>query len=54
MVLAVEPMVNLGSPKVELAPDRWTVVTRDRKPSAHYEHSMAITEDGVDVLTNGR
>ena len=54
MVLAVEPMVNLGSPNVELAPDRWTVVTRDRKPSAHYEHSMAITEDGVDVLTNGR
>jgi len=54
MVLAVEPMVNLGSPAVELAPDRWTVLTRDRRPSAHYEHSIAITADGVDVLTDGR
>jgi methionyl aminopeptidase len=54
MVLAVEPMVNLGSPAVELAADRWTVITRDRRPSAHYEHSMAIRPDGVDVLTNGR
>jgi methionyl aminopeptidase len=54
MVLAVEPMVNMGSPKVELAADRWTVVTRDRKPSAHYEHSIAISADGVDVLTDGR
>ena len=54
MVLAVEPMVNLGSPKVEVAPDGWTVVTRDRRPSAHYEHTIAITADGVDVLTDGR
>jgi len=54
MVLAVEPMVNLGTSAVELAADRWTVVTRDRRPSAHYEHSIAITADGVDVLTDGR
>jgi len=54
MVLAVEPMVNLGTPKVELTADRWTVVTRDRRPSAHYEHSIAIRADGVDVLTDGR
>jgi len=54
MVLAVEPMVNLGTPKVELAPDRWTVVTQDRRASAHYEHSIAIRADGVDVLTDGR
>ena len=54
MVLAVEPMVNFGAQRVEIAADRWTVVTRDRKPSAHYEHTMAIVADGVDVLTDGR
>jgi methionyl aminopeptidase len=54
MVLAVEPMVNLGTPRVELLADRWTVVTRDRRPSAHYEHSIAIRADGADVLTDGR
>jgi len=54
MVLAVEPMVNLGTARVELLADRWTVVTRDRRPSAHYEHSIAIRADGADVLTDGR
>lgn len=54
MVLAVEPMVNLGLPGVELGADRWTVLTRDRRPSAHYEHSIAITANGADVLTDGR
>jgi len=54
MVLAVEPMVNAGAPAVELAPDRWTVVTKDRRPSAHYEHTIAIAADGADVLTDGR
>ncbi|MCD6303726.1 MAG: type I methionyl aminopeptidase [Planctomycetes bacterium] len=54
MVIAVEPMVNMGSPAVEIAPDGWTVLTRDRRPSAHYEHTLAITADGVDVLTDGR
>ena len=54
MVLAVEPMVNAGTAAVELAPDRWTVLTRDRRPSAHYEHTIAVAADGADVLTDGR
>lgn len=53
MVLAVEPMVNMGSAAVEYAPDGWTVVTRDRLPAAHFEHTLAITATGVDVLTDG-
>ena len=51
MVLAVEPMVNMGSADVELAPDGWTVLTKDRRPSAHFEHTLAVAADGVDVLT---
>jgi len=54
MVLAVEPMVNMGTSAVELAADRWTVVTKDRQPSAHYEHTIAVTAGGADVLTDGR
>ena len=54
MVLAVEPMVNLGRCEVDLARDKWTVLTRDRRPSAHYEHSIAVGADGADVLTDGR
>lgn len=51
MTFAVEPMVNLGSAAVEYAPDGWTVRTRDRLPSAHFEHTLAVSADGVDVLT---
>ncbi len=51
MVLAIEPMVNAGSWGVEILKDGWTVVTRDRKRSAHFEHMVAITEDGPDILT---
>jgi len=54
MVLAIEPMVNMGSPAVEYGRDGWTVVTKDRKPSAHFEHSVAVTAKGCDVLTDGR
>jgi methionyl aminopeptidase len=54
MVLAVEPMVNMGSAGVKPGRDGWTILTKDGSPSAHYEHSMAITADGVDVLTDGR
>jgi methionyl aminopeptidase len=54
LVLAVEPMVNLGSPRVEYASDGWTVVTGDRLASAHFEHTVAVTDRGADVLTNGR
>jgi methionyl aminopeptidase len=54
LVLAVEPMVNMGSPAVEYAPDGWTVVTADRLPSAHFEHTIAVMAAGVQVLTDGR
>ena len=50
-VLAVEPMVNLGSPETQLHDDGWTVVTADGTLSAHFEHSIAVTEDGPEVLT---
>jgi methionyl aminopeptidase len=51
LVLAVEPMVNMGRPDVETKRDHWTVVTRDGLPSAHVEHTLAITANGVQVLT---
>ena len=51
LVLAVEPMVNLGGAAVKIGSDGWTVLTRDGKASAHFEHMLAVTEDGVDVLT---
>jgi methionyl aminopeptidase len=51
MVLAIEPMVNAGSPEVALMPDGWTVVTVDHSLSAYFEHSVAITADGPEVLT---
>ena len=51
MVIAVEPMVNLGTHEVETLPDGWTVVTADGKYSSHWEHTIAITEDGPKVLT---
>ena len=50
-VLAVEPMVNLGSPDTQLHEDGWTVLTADGMLSAHFEHSIAVTEDGPEVLT---
>jgi len=53
MVLAIEPMCNLGSEKVRTLDDGWTVVTCDGKPSAHYEHTVAVTVDGAEVLTDG-
>jgi len=51
MVLAVEPMINLGSDGVRILKDGWTVVTRNGKCSAHFEHTIAITEKGCEVLT---
>ena len=51
VTLAVEPMVNLGTHHVVLCSDGWTVVTRDRMPSAHFEHTIAVVEGGSDVLT---
>jgi len=51
MVLAIEPMVNEGQAAVESLPDGWTVVTRDGSLSAHFEHTVAITEHGPLILT---
>ncbi len=53
MTLAVEPMVVMGRRDVVLLDDQWTVVTEDRQPAAHFEHTVAVTETGVDVLTDG-
>ena len=51
MTIAIEPMVNAGTFDVRLLDDGWTVVTADGKPSAHYENTVAITENGVDILS---
>jgi len=51
MVLAIEPMVNMGGPGVVQSDDGWTVSTADGSPSAHFEHTVAITEDGPRILT---
>jgi methionyl aminopeptidase len=51
MILAVEPMVNMGTYRVKVLSDGWTVVTADHKPSAHFEHTLAITDNGAEVLT---
>jgi methionyl aminopeptidase len=51
MVLAIEPMVNLGRPAVRVLEDGWTAVTRDHSLSAHFEHTVAVTEEGPFVLT---
>jgi methionyl aminopeptidase len=54
MTLAVEPMVVMGKRDVDLMPDNWTVRTKDGAPAAHFEHTVAVTEDGADILTDGR
>jgi methionyl aminopeptidase len=54
MTLAVEPMVVMGRRDVALLDDQWTVVTEDRTHAAHFEHTIAVTQNGVDVLTDGR
>ncbi len=51
MTLAIEPMVNMGAAAVEVLDDGWTVVTRDRRPSAHFEHTVAVGEGGAEILT---
>lgn len=51
LVLAIEPMLNLGTYQVEVAGDGWTVLTADRQPSAHFEHTIAVTENGPVILT---
>ena len=51
MTLAVEPMVNIGRAETKILADGWTVVTPDGSLSAHFEHTVAITDDGHEVLT---
>lgn len=51
LVIAIEPMINLGTEKVKMLEDGWTVVTLDGRPSAHFEHTIAITPDGPEILT---
>jgi methionyl aminopeptidase len=54
MVLAIEPMINMGRPEVKILEDGWTAVTVDGRPSAHFEHTVAVTEDGPEILTRIR
>jgi methionyl aminopeptidase len=51
LVLAIEPMVNAGGWETETLPDGWTVVTKDRSLSAHFEHTVAVTSEGPQIMT---
>jgi methionyl aminopeptidase len=51
LVLAIEPMINMGTESVKVLKDGWTVVTIDGKPSAHFEHTVAVTDNGPDILS---
>lgn len=51
MTIAIEPMVNMGTSGVSVLADDWTVVTDDGQPSAHFEHTVAVTDDGAEILT---
>ena len=53
LVLAIEPMVNAGTPEIEILEDKWTAVTADRRPSVHFEHTVALTAGGPEILTAG-
>ena len=51
MVLAIEPMVNAGTYEVKVLEDRWTAVTKDGQPSAHFEHSIAVADGEAQILS---
>ena len=51
MTICIEPMINLGTEKIRVLGDDWTVITADKKPSAHFEHMIVITKDGYEILT---
>ena len=53
MVIAVEPMLNLGTREVFMLEDDWTIVTGDNKPSAHFEHTIVVRKNGYEILTGG-
>lgn len=52
LVIAIEPMINLGKREVRQADDGWTIISKDKKPSAHFEHTVAVRKEGVDILSN--
>lgn len=52
MCIAIEPMITLGSPKVYMLPDKWTIITQDRKVAAHFEHTIAIHHGKPDILSS--
>ena len=52
MTIAIEPMATLGTDRVYIDPDGWTIRTRDGSLSAHFEHTVLITEDGAEILTS--
>jgi methionyl aminopeptidase len=54
MAITVEPMINEGGPEVYVLPDEWTVVTRDGSRSAQFEHTVLVTENGCEILTELR
>lgn len=51
MVLAIEPMLNLGTHRIKFHNDGWTITTADKKPSAHFEHTIVVTKEGYEILT---
>ena len=53
MVIAVEPMLNLGTREIFMLDDDWTIVTADSKPSAHFEHTIVVRKNGYEILTGG-
>jgi len=52
MTIAIEPMINMGTKRIAVLNDGWTIVTKDKKPSAHYEHSLVIRKNKADLLSN--
>ena len=51
MVLAIEPMINMGTKNIYNHEDGWTITTQDMQPSAHFEYTVSITDNGVEILT---
>ena len=51
MTIAIEPMLNLGTRKIYMLEDDWTIITQDGLPSAHFEHTVVVTKDGYQILT---
>jgi methionyl aminopeptidase len=52
LVIAIEPMINMGKKEVRQADDGWTIITKDKHPSAHFEHTVAVKKEGVDILSD--